>query len=49
MNCATTSQEDKGFNSKLVRLEADTRTCAAGSTCARFNSKLVRLEDKQPC
>ena len=21
MNCATTSQEDKGFNSKLVRLE----------------------------
>ena len=29
MNCATTSQEDKGFNSKLVRLEADTRTCAA--------------------
>ena len=22
MNCATTSQEDKGFNSKLVRLEA---------------------------
>ena len=29
MNCATTSQEDKDFNSKLVRLEADTRTCAA--------------------
>ena len=29
MNCATTSQEDKGFNSKLVRLKADTRTCAA--------------------
>ena len=22
MNCATTSQEDKGFNSKLVRLKA---------------------------
>ena len=31
MNCATTSQEDKGFNSKLVRLEGGnhTRTCAA--------------------
>ena len=28
-NCATTSQEDKDFNSKLVRLKADTRTCAA--------------------
>ena len=23
MNCATTSQEDKGFNSKLVRLEVE--------------------------
>ena len=49
MNCATTSQEDKGFNSKLVRLKADTRTCAAvvhhGAKCKRrFNSKLVRLE-----
>ena len=42
MNCATTSQEDKGFNSKLVRLE-EMRTCAEWHMW-RFNSKLVRLE-----
>ena len=45
MNCATTSQEDKGFNSKLVRLEVlDTRIVQHTASCARFNSKLVRLE-----
>ena len=45
MNCATTSQEDKGFDSKLVRLEgvAPLRV-GAMARCARFNSKLVRLE-----
>ena len=45
MNCATTSQEDKGFNSKLVRLEGGnhTRTCAAMAHVRSFNSKLVRI------
>ena len=44
MNCATTSQEDKGFNSKLVRLEVDETITL--SRYSSFNSKLVRLEAK---
>ena len=43
MNCATTSQEDKGFNSKLVRLEGQARPMLR-RLLACFNSKLVRLE-----
>ena len=43
MNCATTSQEDKDFNSKLVRLEGDVSGWYAVHL-GGFNSKLVRLE-----
>ena len=43
MNCATTSQEDKGFNSKLVRLKADTRTCAAVAHVRASIPKLVQI------
>ena len=43
MNCATTSQEDKDFNSKLVRLEVEWVN-GLSSVGTGFNSKLVRLE-----
>ena len=52
MNCATTSQEDKGFNSKLVRLEVKSSVSIPNWFDTKpnredkgFNSKLVRLED----
>ena len=47
MNCATTSQEDKGFNSKPVRIRSvrGAMNCATTSQEDKgFNSKLVRLE-----
>ena len=47
MNCATTSQEDKGFNSKLVRLEVSFLWMIQQIQVGSFNSKLVRLETEQ--
>ena len=42
MNCATTSQEDKGFNSKLVRLE-EIRASEEWQICAfQFQTGSIR-------
>ena len=51
MNCATTSQEDKGFNSKLVRIRSvrGAMNCATTSQEDKgFNSKLVEKSDYEP-
>ena len=41
--------KSKGFNSKLVRLEAQTASKIYFFTLTSFNSKLVRLEVNMCC
>ena len=44
MNCATTSQEDKDFNSKLVRLEEASLKRAIKRTAFQFQTGSIRSQ-----
>ena len=46
MNCATTSQEDKDFNSKLVRLEGVAPLRVGETIAFQFQTGAIRSENE---